>query len=138
MPGAGGELAQAAGQAFGGRTLAAQDLGQAVHFQLAGPGEDFRRQLALVTEVAIEAAGGDTDVLGQGLHRQRREAALHHPCMGAGENAAAQFLVTVDSGSGGAVGHDLNPDSLLSVNQDSDFAERGINAANGVVSAKIF
>ncbi|MNT85941.1 hypothetical protein D3C72_2261690 [compost metagenome] len=88
--------------------------------------------------MAIQATGGDAGILGQGLHRQRRKATLHHPRMGAGQDAAAQCLVTVDSGCGGAVGHDLNPDSLLSVNQDSDFAERGINAANGVVSAKIF
>ncbi|MNN54996.1 hypothetical protein D3C81_1698460 [compost metagenome] len=113
MPGARGELAQAARQAPGGRAAAIQHPGQAVDFQLAGTGEDFRRQFAFTAEVAIQATGGDAGILGQGLHRQRRKATLHHPRMGAGQDAAAQCLVTVDSGCCGAVGHDLNPDSLL-------------------------
>lgn len=52
------------------------DHGQGIDLTLAGAAEDFRRQLALAPEVAVQAAGGDPRVVGQGLHGQRGETAL--------------------------------------------------------------
>src|SRR5690606_33127485 len=112
MPGTGGELFQTGAQALAGTACPAQGSGQCVHFTLAGGGEDFGGQVALAAKVAIQAAGGNSDILGQRLHGQRRETARADPLQGTGKNALTLGLVAVYASVGNTVGHGLNPDSL--------------------------
>jgi hypothetical protein len=90
---------------------AAHGCGQRIDFALAGQRKYLGGQLALAAHMAVQTAGGDADILSQGLHGQRGKTALDHPHQRGTDDAGAQRLIAVESVCSGAVGHGLNPDS---------------------------
>ena len=109
VPGASGELLQAGGQTGGRAAGPTQDLGEGIDLHPAGIAEDLGGQLTLAAEMAIQAAGGDAGVFGQGLHGQAGEATFGDADMGAGEDVLALFLSAIEAGGGDAIDHELNP-----------------------------
>ena len=86
----------------------AQHLGQHIDFDPAGRAEYLGGQLALATEVAIQAARGDTGIFGQCLHGQGRKTAVADPRQSTVENALAQLLIAIKAFAGGSISQELN------------------------------
>ena len=92
-------------QAGGRRAVAVDDGRQHIALAARDDGQHLRAQLRLRREVAVDRAGGDAGLLGDGGDLGVAPAALGHQVAGGGQDARALILEADDDGRGAPVDH---------------------------------